>query len=64
MKIIYAADIPPSFFAPRGFTGNLRETVQAVIDEVRKNGDKALCSYAQRFDKIDFSGIVTAVVGL
>ncbi|WP_428770491.1 histidinol dehydrogenase [Treponema sp. HNW] len=55
MKIIYAADIPSSFFAPRSFTGSVRKTVQAVIDEVRKNGDKALFSYAQKFDKIDFS---------
>ncbi|MGP1601216.1 histidinol dehydrogenase [Treponema sp.] len=60
MKIIYAADIPSSFFAPRSFTGSVRETVQALIDDVRKNGDKALCAYAKRFDKIDFSAAVFA----
>jgi histidinol dehydrogenase len=32
---------------------NLNQTVQAILNDVRLNGDKALKSYSKRFDKVD-----------
>ncbi|MBN2510310.1 MAG: histidinol dehydrogenase [Spirochaetales bacterium] len=35
----------------------VQETVAAIIDNVRHNGDKALSSYTEQFDKADISNI-------
>jgi histidinol dehydrogenase len=33
---------------------NVTKTVEAIISDVKKNGDKALISYSNKFDKTDF----------
>jgi histidinol dehydrogenase len=49
IRIQKAADVEKEFFLPRDFTGSV-ETVQAVIADVKKNGDKALHEYSRKFD--------------
>lgn len=37
---------------------NIDQTVLAIINEVRKNGDKALFQYAKQFDQVDLQELV------
>ncbi|MCV6592446.1 MAG: histidinol dehydrogenase [Silicimonas sp.] len=39
---------------------DVRETVQTILDEIEKGGDKAALDYAAKFDKYDGNVIVTA----
>ena len=52
IKIQNADEVENDFFAPRSFTGS-SETVQAVIENVKKYGDKALHDYCRKFDVSD-----------
>ena len=36
---------------------SLFETVQNVIDEVRKNGDKAIKSFTKKFDQVEIDAL-------
>ncbi len=39
---------------------NVEETVAEIIEDVRKNGDKALFRYAKKFDKAELSSLVVS----
>ncbi len=52
IRICSAADVPPSFFETRRFSGNT-QTVSEILDKVRTEGDAALHFYASRFDRAD-----------
>jgi histidinol dehydrogenase len=47
--------LPPNWFklqqADQNATGSLEETVKTIISQVRKDGDKALLEFAEKFDK-------------
>jgi histidinol dehydrogenase len=47
--------LPPDWFKPQqvdqNATESLEETVQTIINRVRKDGDKALVAFAEKFDK-------------
>jgi histidinol dehydrogenase len=49
IKIQNVGEVENDFFVPRSFTGSI-ETVKTVIDEVKKNGDKAVHDYSRKFD--------------
>jgi histidinol dehydrogenase len=42
---------------PQIDSSSLFETVQSVLDEVRKNGDKAVRTYTERFDKVSVADL-------
>jgi histidinol dehydrogenase len=49
IRIQKADEVEKEFFAPRDFTGSV-ETVQKIIADVKKNGDRALHEYSRQFD--------------
>ncbi len=52
IKLITETEIPASFFSPRRVEVS-DEAVRAIIESVKKEGDKALHRYSAEFDKFD-----------
>jgi len=60
MKIINAAEYKAELLNPKTTeerNEKLDEAVLAILSEVRKNGDKALLSYTEQFDKVKLESI-------
>ncbi len=56
IKILRAAYTPPEKLFERAVnTGDVADTVREIIDNVQKNGDKALFEYTEKFDKAKLS---------
>jgi len=44
-----------SLLAPDDFQQNIENTVNEIIEDVRRRGDEALCDYTKRFDEFDLT---------
>ncbi|WLV25111.1 histidinol dehydrogenase [Aciduricibacillus chroicocephali] len=63
MKIISAADYREELLNPKAVeerNEKLDESVLSIIAEVRKNGDKALFSYTEQFDKVKLQSLLVS----
>lgn len=58
IKIYKYGEVPNSeIFARDNIASNVEGVVTDIISNVRKNGDKALFEYSQRFDKVDLKSL-------
>ena len=58
IKIYKYGEVPNSeIFARDNIASNVEGIVTDIISNVRKNGDKALFEYSQRFDKVDLKSL-------
>ena len=58
IKIINSADIAPEQIIPRySNKSEVADIVADIIDNVRKNGDKALIEYSAKFDKANIDSV-------
>ena len=57
IRIYACGEVPDEEIFSRevGAPGDLRETVSAILDDVRVNGDRALFAYAKKFDKAELT---------
>ena len=46
-----------TLLARRDNAADVRETVAAIIDDVRRNGDRALYAYAEKFDHASLTSL-------
>lgn len=58
IKIMKYGDVPTKEIFARGTAStDVSETVREIIDDVKKNGDRALYSYCEKFDKAKLSSL-------
>ncbi len=59
IKIYAFGEVPDEEIFSReiGAPGDLRETVSAILADVRANGDRALLTYAKKFDKAELTSV-------
>ncbi len=59
MITIYNAkgNIPENIFTRNDPAANVADAVAAIIDNVKKNGDRALFEYTEKFDKVNLSSL-------
>ena len=58
MRIYRAADIPRDrLFARRGIAANVESVVSGIIEQVIREGDKALFAFTERFDHVRLSAL-------
>ncbi len=58
IKIYKYGEVPNSeIFARDNIASNVESVVSEIIANVRKNGDKALYEYSQKFDKVDLKSL-------
>ena len=61
IKIINGILEPEKIFARVEEKVDVSNVVSEIIDTVRKNGDKALYDYAEKFDKVKLSSLVVSI---
>ncbi len=58
IKILKYGEVPNSeLFIRTDALSNVSDTVSEILDNVKKNGDKALIDYTEKFDKVRLSSI-------
>ncbi len=58
IKILKYGEVPNSeLFIRTDALSNVADTVSDILDNVRRNGDKALIDYTERFDKVRLEGL-------
>ncbi len=60
IKILNAKALGEEIFARREDEFNVSKTVSDIIADVKKNGDSALFSYAEKFDKADLTSLAVS----